>query len=118
MRRRPENDGKRLQHMLDAAQEAYRLLQGRSLQVFRQDRLLQLAIDKLVQIIGEAANNVTADRRVANSRIPWADMIGMRHRLVHVYYLTDLNILWGTVQDNLPPLIAELERILDQEDGT
>ena len=41
-------------------------------------------------------------------------MIGMRHRLVHVYYETDLNILWSTVKDNLPPLIAELQRMLER----
>ena len=113
MRRIPENDGKRLGHMLDAALEARQLLQGQSIEAFMRDRSTQLAIDKLVQIVGEAANNVTPGYRAANDQIPWTDMIGMRHRLVHVYYETDLNILWGTVADNLPPLIAELEKMLE-----
>ena len=113
MRRIPENDGKRLGHMLDAAHEARQLLQGQSMEAFMRDRSTQLAIDKLVQIVGEAANNVTSGYRAANHQIPWTDMIGMRHRLVHVYYETDLNILWGTVVDNLPPLIAELEKMLE-----
>ena len=114
MHRTPENDGKRLGHMLDAALEARQFLHDQSEEAFMRERMAQLAIDKLVQIIGEAANNVTSGYRTANDQIPWTDMIGMRHRLVHVYYETDLNILWSTVKDNLPPLIAELERMLER----
>jgi len=55
---------------------------------------------------------VTPDTRDQTPCIPWDDMIGMRHRLVHAYFDIDLDILWKTAQEDLPPLIVELERIV------
>ena len=70
-----------------------------------------LALVKDIEIIGEAAYQVTTDMRDQTCGIPWDDMIGMRHRLVHAYFDIDLDILWKTAQEDLPPLIAELERV-------
>ena len=44
--------------------------------------------------------------------IPWEDIIGMRHRLVHAYFAINLDILWGTVRDDLPPLVEALREVL------
>jgi len=107
-----KDDVIRLRHMLDAAREAMEFTRGRSREDLDGDRKLVLALVKDVEIIGEAAYQVSNEVRDQMSPIPWDDIIGMRHRLVHAYFDINLDILWRTVQDDLPPLAAELERLL------
>jgi len=104
------DDAIRLRHMLDAAQEAIEFAQGRTRVHLNSDRKLVLALVKEVEIIGEAAYQVSQTARNQLLDIPWDDIIGMRHRLVHAYFEINLDILWRTVKDDLPPMIAELER--------
>lgn len=78
------------------------------------NRMLQLALTRLVEIIGEAASRVSHETRSRYPEIPWAEIIGMRNRLIHGYDFVDLNILWNTVKIDLPPLIEQLERILNR----
>jgi uncharacterized protein with HEPN domain len=99
-----------LQHMLDAAHEAIEFAQDRTYLDLNNDRKLILALVKDIEIIGEAAYRVTQITRNRLSDIPWDDIIGMRHRLVHAYFDINLEILWRTVQDDLPPLIVVLEK--------
>ncbi len=106
-----EDDGIRFRHMLDAAREAVEFLRGRTRADLNDDRQLVLALVKTIEILGEAAYQVTPDTRDQTPGIPWDDMIGMRHRLVHAYFDIDLDILWKTAQEDLPPLIVELERV-------
>ena len=100
----------RLRHMLDAAKEAMRFVRNRSRDDLERDRQLVWALVKAIEIIGEAAYQISPEARSQVPGIPWDKIIGMRHRLVHAYFDIDLDILWKTVQDGLPPLIAELER--------
>jgi Protein of unknown function DUF86 len=67
---------------------------------------------KDVEIIGEAASRVSAGTRLEWADIPWQDIVAMRHRLIHGYFDIDLDIVWSTVTDDLPPLAAQLERAL------
>ena len=106
-----EDDVIRFRHMLDAAREAVEFVRGRARVDLNGDRQLVLALVKDIEILGEAAYQVTPDTRDQTPGIPWDDMIGMRHRLVHAYFDIDLDILWKTAQDDLPRLIAELERV-------
>jgi uncharacterized protein with HEPN domain len=98
-----------LKHMLDAAHEAIEFAQGRKYVDLNNDRKLVLALVKDVEIIGEAAYRVTQTTRTQLPDIPWDDIIGMRHRLVHAYFDINLDILWRTVQEDLPPLVVILE---------
>jgi uncharacterized protein with HEPN domain len=106
-----KDDVIRLHHMLDAAQEAIEFSKGRSVFDLNVDRKLVLALVKAVEIIGEAAYQISQSTKDQLSNIPWEDIIGMRHRLVHTYFDINLDILWKTTQDDLPPLITELENI-------
>lgn len=106
-----QDDLIRLRHMLDAAREAVGFVHGRTRSDLNGDRQLVLALVKCIEIMGEAACQITPDTREQICGIPWDDMIGMRHRLVHAYFDIDLDILWKTVQEDLPPLITELERV-------
>lgn len=73
------------------------------------DRLRQHALIKAIEIIGEAASRVSAETRSLNPEIPWREIVGMRNRLVHAYFEVDVELLWETVQRDIPKLIALLE---------
>ena len=75
-------------------------------------RMLVLALIKSVEIIGEAAFMMSETTQEASPAIPWADIIGMRHRLVHAYFDINLDVLWQTVKADLPLLIALIEPLL------
>lgn len=110
-----KEDRVRLQHMLDAAQEAVAFVQGQSRKDLDIDRKLTLALVKAIEIIGEAAYQTTEETRQNVPEIPWKDIVGMRHRLVHAYFDINLDVLWQTVQGDLPPLIGALQRVLALE---
>ena len=74
-----------------------------------------LSLIKDVEIIGEAANKVSMEVRSKYMNIPWLDIIGMRHHLIHGYFEVDLDIVWDTVTRDVQPLIVELEKILKEE---
>jgi uncharacterized protein with HEPN domain len=105
----------RLQHMLDAAQEALLFAQGRSRDDLESDRMLVLAIVKSIEIIGEAANQVSDVTQAAHTSIPWGAIVAMRNRLIHGYFDINLDIVWSTVDRELPPLIRQLEFVLAKQ---
>ena len=112
---RPD-DRVRLQHMLDASREAMSFAAGRTRADLDADRQFALALVKEIEIIGEAAFQMTVDSRAKIIAIHWPSVINMRHRLVHAYFDINLDVLWDTVTYNLPPLIAELEKVLASRD--
>jgi uncharacterized protein with HEPN domain len=98
--------------MLDHAREAVALTQGKARSDLDTDRLLNLALVRLVEIIGEAANRIPKDEQAQHPQIPWAQVISLRNRLIHGYDLVDFDILWQIVRQDLPPLITALESIV------
>jgi uncharacterized protein with HEPN domain len=105
-----------LSHMLDMAYKS-RSLVGETTQAgFESNEVLRLALRHLLQIIGEAANRVSDSGRAAHPQIPWAEIIGMRHRVVHDYLGIDEEVVWRTAIEDLPLLIAVLEQVLDDEE--
>jgi uncharacterized protein with HEPN domain len=111
-----KDDSIRLRHMLDAANESHFFIKEKTRDDLDTDRKLVLALVKSIEIIGEAASKISEECREDISEIPWADIIGMRNRLIHAYFDINLDILWKTVIVDLPPLIADLERIIPSED--
>jgi len=106
----------RLRHMLDAAREAIGFAQGMTRSDLDSDRKLVLALVKEIEIIGEAAYQLSPAAKEQVPDMPWNDIVGMRHRLVHAYFDINLDILWRTLQEDLPPLVAELEKVIPKED--
>lgn len=106
------NDQISLRQMLTYAQQACAMVHGRERPDLDSDLMLQLALTRLIEIIGEAATRISKPTRDQYHQIPWAHIVGMRNRLVHGYDTVDLNLLWNTVAFDLPPLIAALEEIL------
>ena len=85
---------------------------GKSRDDLRLNRTLQLALVRLVEIVGEVATRVSEEGQQRYPSIPWQYARGMRNRLVHGYDKIDLDVLWDTIEYDLPPLIAELRHIL------
>jgi uncharacterized protein with HEPN domain len=94
------------------------LIAGKGRADLRRERMLELALVRLIEIVGEAATRVGPEGQVQHSSIPWRQVIGMRNRLVHGYDKVDLDVLWDTVEEELPPLIEELERIVAETKET
>jgi uncharacterized protein with HEPN domain len=104
----------RLRHMLAYAREAVEMVYGRQREDLDTDRMLNLALVRLVEIVGEAAARVPARDQARWSAIPWPDIIGLRNRLVHGYDEVNFDILWVILREDLPPLIAELASIIQE----
>jgi len=102
-------------HMLDTARRAVAKVEGLTREDYDADDNLQLALAHMVQIIGEAAGHVNGEARDDNPDIPWRQVIGIRHRIVHDYMHVDFDILWEVVTRNLPDLIVLLEAALPPE---
>jgi len=107
-----KSDTIRIKHMLDAANEAVEMAKGKSVNDISNDRMLNLSLVKLIEIIGEAASRVSPEGQTKYAEIPWGKIIGMRHCLVHGYDDIDFEVLYQTICDDIPPLIAALEKIV------
>ena len=83
---------------------------------FDEDEDLQLALTHLIQIVGEAASRSSEELRKQYPAIPWVQIIGMRHRIVHDYLRVRTDVVWETAISDIRPLIALLEEIVG-EDG-
>jgi uncharacterized protein with HEPN domain len=103
------DDGVYLHHMLGMSRKVRTLADGKSAADFEEDEVLRLALRHLLQIVGEAAGRVSQPFREANPEIPWDEIVGMRHRVVHDYMGIDEEVVWKTIQDDLPTLIRILE---------
>lgn len=104
----------RLRHMLDYSREAVEMGKGKSAKEISEDRQLGLALTRLVEIIGEAASQVPGQVQSGYPQVPWSEIIGTRHRLIHGYESVDYEILRDTITNDLPPLIIELEKIIQK----
>ncbi len=110
-----ERDRVRLQHMLDAAQEARAFVTGRTRDDLDTDRQLAMAVNHAIAIIGEAAARVSPELQAISPQIEWAAIISTRNQLIHAYFDVDLGIIWDIVTNDLPPLIKKLETFLSSD---
>lgn len=102
----------RFRHMLDHAQEAVKIAGEHSRKDLDIDRMLELSLVRLLEIVGEAATRVSSSSRERYSEIPWQQIAGMRNRLIHGYDEVDLDVLWDTIKNDLPPLIERLNMMV------
>lgn len=101
----------RVQHMLSAARDALNFTKGISRNDLGRNRILTLAVIKCIEIIGEAASKVSKESQEECPDIPWLDIINMRNRMIHAYFDVNLDIVWATLNQDLPTLIKSLENI-------
>jgi uncharacterized protein with HEPN domain len=99
-------------HMLDTARKATAKVEDTTRPEYDQDENLRLALAHLIQILGEAARRVSPGYQQAHPELPWKQIVGMRHKVVHDYLSVDFDIVWAAVTADLPPLITELEKLV------
>jgi uncharacterized protein with HEPN domain len=102
----------RLLHMTEAAQTALKFVAGKQKSDLQFDQMLLFAVVRAIEILGEAANKVSEDLQSANSSIPWRAMVGMRNRLVHADFDVDTEMVWKTLQSEIPELLSALQALL------
>jgi uncharacterized protein with HEPN domain len=98
--------------MLDAAAEAMAFAKDRAPRDLSSDRMLLLSLVKEIEIIGEAATQVSQEFRDGHPDIPWAGIRGMRNRLIHAYSDVNIGLVWSTVVSALPELAQQLKTLL------
>jgi len=103
------DDASRIHHIRDAALEACELARGATRVDLDTDRKLSLAVVRLLEVIGEAANGISFQYQQAHPELPWVGMISMRNRLIHGYFDVNLDIVWKTIQEDLPYLLEKLQ---------
>ena len=111
-------DEARLLDMLIAARKIRRFAEGISFADFENNEMAQSAVMRELQVIGEAARLVADETKQQTPQIPWRVIAGMRNRLIHEYFAIRPDVVWQTVQDDIPPLIQQLELLVppDGED--
>jgi len=101
-------DDDRIAHIVEACEQAAEFTAGRTRSDLEHDRMLQLALVKLVEIVGEAAKGLTDETRARYPEVPWSLAARTRDRLSHHYFQIDLDRLWSTVTESLPALLVQL----------
>lgn len=108
-----ENDEVYLRHIFDAIERIEEYCRGVSIQKFLKNKMAAAAVVRELEIIGEAARNVSREFRRTNAEIPWEQMTGTRNRLIHEYFGVDLEIVWQTVEQDLPNLKNMIKNLLE-----
>lgn len=104
----------RVQDILDAIAAIQTYTVGLDYSAFAQDRKSIDAVLRNITVIGEAASQVPDSVQTASPEVPWLDMRDMRNVVVHEYFGINRQILWDTIQTNLPPLIPQLQALLNR----
>ena len=107
-----ERDELRLRHALEASERIENYMSGVQRDAFQANRMLQDAVIRNLEIIGEACVNLTPEFRDAHPEVPWHKASGIRNRLVHGYFDVDLAVVWQTAADSVPPFANQIRSIL------
>lgn len=111
-----ERDAARLWDMLEAAREACAVVEGVPLDRFVKDSLRRRALERTIELVGEAARRVTPGFQAGCPEIDWRGLIGQRNILAHEYGRINHRLLYEAATERLPALIAVLERIMGAKD--
>jgi uncharacterized protein with HEPN domain len=105
----------RIRHMRDHGREALDLVRLVDRDTFNRDRLLQLGLARLLEIVGEAAARTPDSVKRQHPTLPRREISDLRNRLIHGYDTIDLEIVWSVLNDDLPALVAQIESILESD---
>ena len=101
-------------HMLEMSMALATEKDRHSLEAINNDRVLFYGLSKMVEIIGEAAYMTTKEFKSNHPQIPWRQIEGMRHILVHGYFSISSDVLWDVIQNDIPKLIPTLKSFINE----
>ena len=99
-------------HMVGAARRVVDLVGRTDVESFVADWVVQDALMRELGVMGEAAGRVSRSLTDAHPEIPWREITGIRHKLIHDYFEVDLDVVWRTATVNVPAVLADLEAVL------
>jgi uncharacterized protein with HEPN domain len=100
--------------MIEAAETLAKFIAGRTRADLDSDRMLLFAVVRAIEVLGEAASQISDDMRSRAADVPWRAMVGMRNRIVHAYFDIDADIVWKTAVEEVPGLLPRLRELLEQ----
>lgn len=107
-----------LQDILETISAAQQFTTGMSFEDFKADQKTIFAVSRAIEIVGEATKNIPPNLRANYPQIPWKGISGMRDKVIHQYFGINLQVLWDTLQQDLPtlqPVIIQILKELSQE---
>ena len=102
-----------ISHMLDAIERINEYVSGLDLSDFIENHLIQAAVIRELEIIGEASKHISEETRSSTDKIPWRRVAGMRDKLIHDYMGVDLESVWDTIIRDIPYLESNLLEIFE-----
>ncbi len=109
------SDAALLLDMLIAGEKIERFIGELDQDQFEKSELHQSAVIRELQVLGEAARQVSEVTRTAHPEIEWVTIIGMRNRVVHEYFRIDFDLMWRTLQEDIPVLVERLKPLIPPE---
>ena len=106
-----DEDRDRILHMNEAAESIARFIAGRCRDDLDRDEMLLFAIERAIEILGEAGSRISPDLQAAAPEVPWRAIAGMRHRLIHAYFDIDRTIVWRAATEEVPALLVQLRAL-------
>jgi uncharacterized protein with HEPN domain len=100
----------------ECCQKIERYVSGISESDFQANEILKDALVRNIEIIGEAAKNLSEQTRNVNPTVPWREVMRMRDKIVHHYFRLKLEIIWRTVTEDIPNLHLQINKILEKYD--
>ena len=110
--REAARDQQRLKHIIEPIDNIFEFISDKSFADFENEKMLRFAIIKNLEIVGEAAYMITPELKLQHHEIPWEDIVAMRHILVHDYYQIKNEIVWLTIQSDLPSLKKQIGQLI------
>lgn len=110
-----KDDNIYLEHILESIKEIEEFSKDATKESLSKDRLRQNAIIRELEVIGEAAKNISSSFRDKHKKAEWKKIAGLRDKLIHHYFGVDLNIVWDVIKSDIPELKKDIEEIISKK---
>jgi uncharacterized protein with HEPN domain len=100
-------------HIRDSLHDVQTFVRGESYESFFENRMVQNAVIRSFEVVGEAARRTSAELREAHPEVPWRLMGDFRDKLIHDYFGLDLEVIWRTATEDTPVLLQEIEKLME-----